>query len=193
VTNITVTPPQQVANSWGNSFGDLTVGLAKTFVHESGWIPDLLGRVTYEIPTGPESSNQVPLGSRRSLLAFSLAATKRQDPLVFVASGGYTKAFQTDQINLGDQVNFLTGVFLASSPETSLRAVLQNNFVDAVRINDVTFRGSDTVQTILTFGVSSILGRGVLVDLQVGSGLTNSAPKYSVTLSGTYRFPVPGL
>ena len=193
VTDIAVTPPQQVANSWGNSFGDLTVGLAKTFVHESGWIPDLLGRVTYEIPTGPESSNQVPLGSRRSLLAFSLAATKRQDPLVFVASGGYTKAFQTDQINLGDQVNFLTGVFLASSPETSLRAVLQNNFVDAVRINDVTFRGSDTVQTILTFGVSSILGRGVLVDLQVGSGLTNSAPKYSVTLSGTYRFPVPGL
>jgi hypothetical protein len=182
-----------LSNSWGNSFGDLTVGLAKAFVHESGWIPDLLGRVTYEIPTGPESSNQVPLASRRDLLAFSLTATKRQDPLVFVATGGYTKSFQTGQINLGDQVNFLTGVFLASSPETSLRAVLQNNFVQPVRINDVTFRGSDTVQTILNFGVSSILGRGILVDLQVGEGLTNSAPKYSVTLSGTYRFPVPGL
>jgi hypothetical protein len=193
VTDIAVSPPQQLSNSWGNSFGDLTVGLAKTFVHESGWIPDLLGRVSYEIPTGPESMNQVPLPSRRSLLAFSLTAAKRQDPLVFVASGGYTKSFQTDQINLGDQVNFQTGVFLASSPETSLRAVLQSNFVDAVRINDVTFRGSDTVQTILNLGVSSILGRGVLVDLQVGSGLTNSAPKYSVTLSGTYRFPVPGL
>lgn len=192
VTNITVTPPQQVANSWGNSFGDLTVGLAKTFVHESGWIPELLGRVTYEIPTGPESRNKVPLPSDRSLLAFSLTATKRQDPLVFVATGGYTKSFQTDQIDPGDQVNFLTGVFLASSPETSLRAVLQNNFVQAVRINDVTFRGSDTVQTVLNFGVSSILGRGILADLQVGAGLTSSAPKYSVTLSGTYRFPVSG-
>jgi hypothetical protein len=193
VTNISVVPPQQVLNSWGNSFGDLTVGLAKTFVHESGWIPDLLARVNYEIPTGPENSNRVPLTSRRSLLAFSLTATKRQDPLVFVATGGYTKSYQTGQMNLGDQVNFLTGVFLASSPETSLRAVLQNNFVQDIRLNDVTFRGSDTVQSILTFGASSILGRGILVDLQAGIGLTNSAPKYTVILSGTYRFGVPGL
>jgi hypothetical protein len=64
--------------------------------------------------------------------------------------------------------------------------------VQPVSINDVTFRGSDTVQTVLNFGVSSILGRGILADLQVGAGLTSSAPKYSVTLSGTYRFPVPG-
>jgi hypothetical protein len=85
-------------------------------------------------------------------------------------------------MNLGDQVNFLTGVFLASSPETSLRAVLQNNFLQDIRINDVTFKGSDTVQSILTFGASSILGRGVLIDLQAGIGPTNSAPKYTVIL-----------
>ena len=84
-------------------------------------------------------------------------------------------------------------MFLASSPETSLRAVLQNNFVQDVTINDITIRGSDTVQSIMTFGASSILGRGILVDLQVGIGLTNSAPKYSVILSGTYRFGVPRL
>jgi len=46
VTDIAVAPPQQFSNRWGNSFGDVTVGLAKIFVHESGWIPDLLGRVT---------------------------------------------------------------------------------------------------------------------------------------------------
>jgi len=162
-------------------------------VHESGWIPDLLGRVTYEIPTGPDNSNQVPLPSRRNDLAFSVTALKRQDPLVFVATGGYTKVYQTRQINLGDQTNFLTGVFLASSPETSLRAVLQENFIQNIRIHDVTLRGSDTVQSILNFGASTILGRGLLVDLQVGIGLTTFAPKYTVILSGTYRFGVPGL
>ena len=193
VTDLTVAPPQQVSNRWGNSFGDVTVGLAKTFVHESGWIPDLLGRVTYEIPTGPDNSNQVPLPSRRNDLAFSVTALKRQDPLVFVATGGYTKVYQTRQINLGDQTNFLTGVFLASSPETSLRAVLQENFIQNIRIHDVTLRGSDTVQSILNFGASTILGRGLLVDLQVGIGLTTFAPKYTVILSGTYRFGVPGL
>jgi len=193
VTDIAVAPPQQASNRWGNSFGDVTVGLAKTFVHESGWVPDLLGRVSYEIPTGPENSNQVPLPSRRNNLAFSVTALKRQDPLVFVATGGYTKAFQTSQLNLGDQINFQTGAFLGTSPETTLRGVLQENFFQNIRVNDITLRGSDTVQSILNFGASTILGRGVLVDLQVGLGLTNAAPKYSVILSSTYRFGVPGL
>ena len=71
---------------------------------------------------------------------------------------------------------FQTGAFLGTSKETTLRGVLQNNFVRDIRINDVTLRGSDTVQSILTFGASSILRRGVLVDLQVGIRLTNVAP-----------------
>ena len=193
ITDGLVTPPQQVSNRWANSFGDLIVGLAKTFVHESGWIPDVLGRVTYEIPTGPLSSNQVPLPSGQSKLSPTLTLLKRQDPLVFVATGGYTKAFQSSQINPGDQINFQTGAFLATSPETTLRGVLQQNFLQNTTIRDITFKGSDSVQSILTFGASTILDRGLLVDLQVGFGLTNAAPKYSVILSSTYRFGVPGL
>ena len=193
ITDGLVTPPQQVSNRWANSFGDLTVGVAKTFVHESGWVPDVLGRLTYEIPTGPLSSNQVPLPSGQSKLSPTLTLLKRQDPLVFVATGGYTKAFQSSQINPGDQINFQTGAFLATSPETTLGGVLQQNFLQNTTINDVTFKGSNSVQSILTFGASTILGRGVLVDLQVGFGLTNTAPKYSVILSSTYRFGMPGL
>jgi hypothetical protein len=188
-----VAPPQQASNRWGNSFGDVTVGLAKTLVHESGWVPDVLGRIAYEIPTGPENSNQVPLSSRRNNLALSLTGTKRQDPLVFVATAGYTKAFQTGLLNPGDQLNFQTGAFLGTSPETTLRGVVQENFIRSIRVNDVTLRGSDTVQSTLNFGASSILGRGLLLDLQLGLGLTNAAPKYSVILSSTYRFGIPGL
>jgi hypothetical protein len=193
ITDGLVAPPQQVSNRWANSFGDLTVGVAKTFVHESGWMPDVLGRLSYEIPTGPLSSNGVPLPSGQSKLSPTLTLLKRQDPLVFVATGGYTKAFQSSQINPGDQINFQTGAFLATSPETTLRGVLQQNFLQNTTIKDITFKGSDSVQSILTFGASSILGRGLLVDLQVGFGLTNAAPKYSVILSSTYRFGVPGL
>jgi hypothetical protein len=87
----------------------------------------------------------------------------------------------------------LTGAFLATNPETSLRVVLQENFIQDIRIHDVTLRGLDTVQSLLTFGASSILGRGALVDLQAGIELTTFAPKYTVILLGTYRFGVPGL
>ena len=83
---------------------------------------------------------------------------------------------------------FQTGAFLGTSKETTLRGVPPGNCVRDIKIDDVTLRGSDTVQSILTFGASSILGRGALIDLQVGIGLTTFAPKYTVILSGTYRF-----
>jgi len=192
IVNVSAAPATQVSNRWGNAIGDFTVGMAKTFVHESGWIPNLLGRVSWEIPTGPTFANETPLTSGQNKLAFSLTALKRQDPLVFVATAGYTKAFENNNVNPGDQFNFTTGAFLATSPETTLRGVLQQNFLRNVTVNGTTFPGSNTVQPILNFGASSILGRGVLVDLQVGFGLTNSAPKYQVVLSSTYRFGVSG-
>ena len=191
-TNNAVQPVQQVDNRWGNAIGDLTVGAAKTFVHESGWIPSILGRVSYEIPTGPLFANRTPVGGGQSRLNLSLTAVKRQDPLVFVGTGGYTKAFQSNQINPGDQSNFSLGTFLATSPETTLRGVLSQTFLQNVTIRGVEFKGSNTVQSLLTFGASSILGRGILVDLQVGFGLTNPAPKYTVVLSSTWRFGLAG-
>jgi hypothetical protein len=192
IVNVSAAPATQVSNRWGNAIGDFTVGMAKTFVHESGWIPNLLGRVSWEIPTGPTFANETPLTSGQNKLAFSLTALKRQDPLVFVATAGYTKAFENNNVNPGDQFNFTTGAFLATSPETTLRGVLQQNFLRNVTVNGTTFPGSNTVQPILNFGASSILGRGTLVDLQLGFGLTNSAPKYQVVLSSTYRFGVSG-
>jgi hypothetical protein len=192
VTETVTSPPQLQSNRWGNAVGDLTIGVAKTFVHESGWVPTVLGRVSWEAPTGPLRSNGVPMTSGFNRLNFAVTALKRQDPLVFVATGGYAKAFEANQINPGNQFNFTTGAFLATSPETTLRTVLSQNFVQDISVNGATVPGSNTVQPILTFGASSILGRGILVDLQVGLGLTNTAPKYQVILSSTYRFGVTG-
>jgi hypothetical protein len=187
-----VAPPQLQSDRWGNAVGDLTIGGAKTLIHESGWIPSLLGTVNWEIPTGPQTSNHVAMNGGANRLSFALTALKRQDPLVFNASAGYTRAFEANSIIPGNQLNFVTGVFLATSPETTLRTVLSQSFVQDVTVNGTTIPGSNTVQPILTFGASSILGRGFLVDLQVGLGLTNSAPKYQIVLSSTYRFGVTG-
>jgi hypothetical protein len=193
-TNDLVSPVQLVASRAGYSFGDVTVGFAKTLLHESGWLPDLVGRISYEAPTGPLSSNQVVLpASGQNRLGFSLIATKRQDPLVFVAGAGYTHSFEQYHIQQGDQLSFITGAFLATSPETTLRAVLQQNFFQDAKLNDVTIKGSNTDQSIMFFGVSSILGRNVLLDLQAGIGLTRDAPKYTVILSFPFRFGLPSL
>ncbi|MBV8094103.1 MAG: hypothetical protein JO110_12950, partial [Acetobacteraceae bacterium] len=135
VRNAFVTPPQQISDHWGNGFGDLTVGLAKTILHEKGWIPDLIGRINYNIPTGVAADNDVRLPSHQNKLTFSLTATKRQDPLVFVGSAAYTKGFVENGITPGDQLSFVTGAYLATSPETSLRAVLTQSFLQDIQLN----------------------------------------------------------
>ena len=184
-----VAPTQQVSSRFGSSFGDLTIALSKTLLHQSGWLPDLIAGITYEAPTGPQVTNGVALsGSGQSRLGFALTALKRQDPLAFVASVGYNKAFVHDNLNPGDQLNFTGGVFLATSPETSLSAVLQQSFGQAPILNGVTLTGANSVQSILVLGASSILGQGVLVNLQAGVGLTRDSPKYSVILSFPIRF-----
>ncbi|MBV8457985.1 MAG: hypothetical protein JO122_15370 [Acetobacteraceae bacterium] len=189
-----VSPQQLTSEATGNSFGDVTIGFSKTLMHEHGWLPDLIGRISYEAPTGPKVSNGVALpGSGQEKLAFSLTALKRQDPLAFVASAGYAKAFTYENFNPGDQLSFSGGVYLATSPETTLFGVLQQSFVQSPTVNGVTVPGGNTDQAIMFFGASSILGRGYLLQLQAGIGLTQAAPKYSIIVSLPIRFGVPGL
>jgi len=192
ITNNLVSPARLVSSGTGHAFGDVFVDVAKTLLHERGWLPDLIGRIAYEIPTGPSSNNQVFLpNSDENRLIFSFTGLKRQDPLAFVAGLSYAHSFEENGFTPGDQLGFQTGVFLATSPETTLRAVLQQNFTQDFQLNDVTVEGSNTVQTLLTFGASSILGRGILLDLQAGIGLTKDAPDYTVILSLPIRFGLP--
>ncbi len=185
-----VAPVQQVSSGFGAGLGDVTIGLSHTLMHQAaGWRPDLIAGISYEAPTGQRTANGVALqNSAQSRLTFSLTALKRQDPLAFVAGIGYSKAFDYQNFNPGNQLTFTGGVYLASSPETTLSALLQQSFVQAPTLNGVTLTGSNSVQSVLVLGASSILGRGVLLNLQVGVGLTRDAPKYSVLVSFPIRF-----
>lgn len=180
-------------DGWGNGLGDLSVGLAKTVVREGAVRPDLIARVTYNTGTGDKDDNDITLDGGYSSLTGSLVALKRQDPLAFVGSAFYQKAFDEDNVNLGDQYGFSLGTLLAASPETSLRFQLQTTFSEDTEIDGTTINDSDEVQGVLVIGASSILGRGVLLDVAGGIGLTDDAPDYFVTISVPIRFDLPTL
>lgn len=185
-----ISPTQELSSGFGSSIGDFTIGLSKTLLHQNGgWRPDLIAGISYEAPTGPVASNGIALsGSGQNKLGFSLTALKRQDPLAFVLSVGYVKAFEHEGLNPGNQFSVSTGAYLATSPQTTLSAVLEQSFVQAPAINGITVQGANSVQSTLYLGASSILGKGVLLNLQLGIGLTSSAPKYSVLVSFPVRF-----
>jgi hypothetical protein len=184
---------RETRDGWGHGLGDLTVGLAKTVLREGVVRPDLVARVTYNTGFGDKEDNGITLDGGYSSVTGSLVALKRQDPLAFVVSGFYQKSFDEDNVNLGDQYGFSLGTLLAASPETSLRFQLQTTFVDDIEVDGTTINDSNQVQGVLIVGASSILGRGVLLDVSGGIGLTNDAPDYFISISLPIRFNLPVL
>lgn len=175
----------------GTGIGDLRVGLAKAFVEEEGWRPSLVGRVTYDSGLGDRSDNGVALDGGFHSIRGSLTALKRQDPLAFVGTLFYETSFEESGLEPGDQYGLRLETLLAASPDTSLRFGLQQTFIDDFERNGTKIPGSDQTQSTAIFGVSSVLGRGVFLDVQAGIGLTEDAPDYFIGVSLPIRFDSP--
>jgi hypothetical protein len=175
----------------GSGFGDIRLSLGKGLLRErNGW-PGLVGWVIWDTDSGETSDDGVSLGGGFNELQGSLIMIKRQDPLVFLGGTSYETIFEKDHIKPGDQLSFLVGALLAASPETSLRVVLNQIFVNERKVRDRAISGSDLVIGTLNFGASSIIGRGKFLDLTAGIGLTDGAPDYSVAISLAVRFDLP--
>ncbi len=180
------------SSNTGHGLGDFSVGLAKTVLRERNWLPDAILRINWDTGTGESRDNDVPLNGGFQALTGSVSLTKRQDPLVFVGGAFYQATFEHNDIDPGDQLGFNIGTFLAASPSTSLRVVLNQSFVDEFKLDGQSVDGSDQVESILSFGASATLGRNVLLDGAVGVGLTDDSPDYTVSISLPIRFSTPG-
>ncbi|MGH6946704.1 MAG: hypothetical protein ACREDZ_05200 [Kiloniellales bacterium] len=180
--------PMVGADDTGMGFGDVSVGLAKIFTRESGWRPDVIGRVTWDTNTAQQFDSGVALSGGFHEIRGSLTALKRQDPLAFVGGVFYEAAFESGDIDPGDSIGFSLGAVLAASPETSLRAVFDQSFVDEVEIGGARVEGSNQVMGAFTIGAASIVGHGILLDVAGTIGMTEDAPDYAVAVSVPIRF-----
>jgi len=187
VTRAGFTPLDETRDS-GSAFGDVGVALAHTLLREKGWLPDLVGRLRWNTGSGSKSQGGVLLGGGFASLGGSLTAIKRQDPLVFVGSLSYDSFFAEDMFDPGDVVGVSLGTLLAASPETSLRLALDQRFFSNVRVAGISQPGSDRTIAFVTAGASSLIHRGVLLDVAARFGLTDDSPDYSLVVSLPIRF-----
>lgn len=167
----------------GKGIGDATLGIAKTLMRESGAKPDLVGRFTYNFGNGKRQDDGVPLNGGFRQMTAEIIALKRQDPLAFVASTFYSKAFEKDGVRPGDAAGISLSATLAASPATSLQFGFSQVYRKKQETNGLTLEGSDQTYGIATFGASSILSRDLTLVTQLGIGMGNDAPKYSFTVS----------
>lgn len=186
VTDITSIPPAETFDERGSGVGSLRVGLAKTFLRERGWRPDLIGRLTWNTGTGDRIDNEVFIGGFESIEA-SVVAIKRADPVVFVGNLSYETFSGEDGIDPGDVLSFSLGTALAVSPSASFSASISNQFFDKTRVDNARLSGSDFTSVVLNLGVSTIIARDVLLGVGTGIGVTADAPDYTVGISTTFR------
>ena len=171
----------------GNGIGSFRVGLAKTFLRESGWRPDVVGRITWNTGSGDRSDSGVVLGGGFESLTGSLTFIKRSDPLVFFGSASYQTVFEDGDIKPGDQFFLSFGTALAVSPSSSLFMSLGNQFVAETEVGNQGIDGSDITAATLNLGASSIVSKGFLLNLTTGIGISENAPDYSIGLSGSVQ------
>lgn len=176
----------QSSSRSGNGIGSLKVGLAKTFVRERGWRPDVVGRISWDTGSGDRMDNGVFLGGFESV-GGSLSFIKRRDPLVFLGSISYETFFENDNIEPGDQLAFSFGMALAVSPDSSFFASISNQFLDETEFENEQIDGSDLTSITLNLGASTIVSRGFLFNLTTGIGISDDAPDYSIGLSASVQ------
>ncbi|MEW6036793.1 MAG: hypothetical protein AB1648_00815 [Pseudomonadota bacterium] len=196
-----VTPAVPSANETdhtASSFGDVSVGVAKTLYRERGWLPDFVGRVTWTAPTGRWSSGNVLLGNGFNRVNGSLTFLKRQDPLAFSGTFFYQASFQENGINPGDQYGVTLGTFLAASPETSLGMQIQQTFFtgfeidgDSVLGNTTAALGKNQANSSIILSANTRVSRTGFFNLSGAIGLTSGAPNYYVNASIPINFDLP--
>ena len=187
-----------------SALGDIRVGLAKTLLRESGWLPDIVGRITWDTDTGKQqtfnnaltggvagAASGVAMATSFNELIFSATALKRQDPLAFTSTLSYRKTFKKDGIEPGDVYSLTLGATLAASPQTSLSVGIQQSFIGNTRIFNNSIPGTDAISSIFTFGASSIIGNRLFFSTVAGIGLTKNAPDYFISVPIPFRFDVP--
>jgi hypothetical protein len=174
-----------------STFGDVSVGLAKTLMHETDWLPDVIGRITWDSATGSIQDNNILTGIGFNDFIGSLTFLKRQDPLAFTGRVAYKTSLKAEGIEPGDQVEFAVNAILAASPQTSLNIGLQQAFLQETKLNNIKIPGSDGVVSAFTAGASSTIGRNLFFSVLGGVGLTEESPDYFLNVTIPIRFDVP--
>jgi hypothetical protein len=167
----------------GNGIGDISVGIARTFLQEAGWTPDVIGRLTYNFGNGRQQQDLLGFGGGFRQVQGEVVALKRQDPLAFTASAFYSRVFKRDAFKPGDAGGFSLGAALAVSPATSLQLNFSQIWRKRQESAGVKVAGTDQAYGIVALGASSVLSRDITLVTQFGIGLGSEAPSYTASIS----------
>lgn len=169
-----------------SGLGDISISLAKTLIAEGEGVPTLIGRLTWDTDSGKDDVNG-DLGTGFNELGAELVFVKRQDPLVFVARGGYTHTFEKSNIQPGGEIGLSLETLLALSPDTSLSLGVSYDYQGETEFGNIDIPGSDESRASFLFGGNTVLGRGIVLNVGASAGLTEDAPDFTISTGLSFR------
>lgn len=180
----------------GIGLGDPRVSVTRQLVHAGKVMPDVLVTATWKPHVGSSPFNagasEVGLGSGYSGIGGTIQAVKAADPLVLLASAGYTQNLEVatgqGQRKPGNTWSAGGGAILAVSPETSMSFLLDFHYKPEDEVGGKAVLGSDETVAVLQLGLGMVLSRSVLLNLTAGIGLTADSTGFQFGVSAPVRF-----
>lgn len=189
-------------NASRSGLGDVQVGITKQLFSGPEGQSALLGNLTYSRATGDSNlaslvvpagvAGSTSLGAGYDSLSARLTAVKRWDPVVVV--GSYTHAFarpatvEGARVRAADSDALSVRAILAASPDISLKGGFTVSRAGDTRVDGMPVPGTRATIGLLELGGSVALSRKTLVDIGIGIGLTDAAPKFVLNFAIPIRF-----
>jgi len=183
-----------------NDRGDAQIALTKELVNSRASRSALLGSIGYVwgssnaplVAGSPDFLSPAAVGSGHDAWFARIAATKRLDPMVFVAAYSHTwsrpESVSGTDVRTGDTNAVSLRAILAASPDVSLRGGISFARAGETRVAGVSLPGTSTTASLFELGTSVVLGRNMLLDISLGVGLTADSPDFVFGVSLPIRF-----
>jgi len=172
--------------------GDASAGLSYQLLVERGARPAVALNLDAKSDTGKGL-----LGSGDWSVSGGSTLVKTIDPVVFFGGLGYTKTFEQNGIDNGDEISYLSGIAFSLNDRVSISAQVNGATVKATEINSEEVDDSSLDILSLQLGTTALVGNSLFIEPLVNIGLTDDASDAAVGLNFVYQFrqlfPIPFL
>ena len=167
----------ETSNTSGTDFGDVTLGLRETVLHEGLGVPDVILTFETDIPTG---DNAFSLGG-------GVALVKSYDPVVLFANGNYSHTFADDSFpEVEDRLDTTVGFAFALNDTLTLSSSVSGVFTGESTFASGTLRRRESFS--LQFGLTTLLDSGFYIEPTVSFSLNGDGNDVVLGLSMPYTF-----
>lgn len=195
----------------GYGIGDIEMGLTGQPVIGSGWIPNILVRVGFKIPTGENAFEiptttigaggqtrltRAPTGSGFYALSGTVTGVWSIDPVSLFVGGGYTynmaRSFGGNfgRINPGNTISFFSGINVALNEKVSLNLSFISQRTASTRQNSTVIANTSFTDSRVTLGSSIALSSNVSLIVNASMGLTRQSPDFVFSASLPISFNI---